>query len=275
MFNFKYSVIKYMPDAKRGEVINVGLIVFADNSVDVRILNSAAKIRMIDGVSSLSSLESLKEGVESIARMGKNPGEAFAFLKSFGDSAVSLGEAGIIILDDINQYEKRVQNLFNELVRPYSSKERAERTSRISTYLKNKFDSLNILGKDTDDLSRHKIVQNYPLNDKTGFTADFLLKNGRFHITETIDFNVNDVHAKFKETTMKVMTFMEGRKALGEDTARYFVYSASASKEKEIMSHINLAEEYSDKLFNLDSKEESASYFTLIANLAGQNLSLH
>lgn len=272
MITFKYSIVKYMPDAKRGEVVNVGLVVFTNAKVDVRVLTASAKVRVLDGCSNTSDLDSLKKGIESIAAWAESSEQAIQFLRTFDSSSAYLSETAFFVIDDINQYEQRVNNLFNQLVKPFASKERAIRNSRIHTYVKNIFSGMDILGKDTDDLSRHKIIHNYPLSDKTGFTADFLLKNGKFHITEAIDFNVNDSNAKFKETTMKVMTFMEGRKFLGEDTGRYFVYSASATKEKEVLSHLNLAEEYSDKIFNLESKAEHAEYFNLMSSLVGRDL---
>lgn len=276
MITFRYSIVKYMPDAKRGEVVNVGLVVFTDAKADVRVLNASAKVRVLDGMSTSADLDSLRKGLEGITAWAESSDEAIQFLKTFDSSSAFISETAIFVLDDINQYEQRVNNLFNELVKPFASTERTVRNSRIHTYVKNIFSGMDILGKDIDDLSRHKVIHNYPLSDKSGFSADFLLKNGKFHITEAIDFNVNDFNAKFKETTMKVMTFMEGRKFLGEDSGRYFVYSANAIKEKEVFPHLNLAEEYSDKIFNLESKVEHAEYFNLMSSLAGRDLlSLH
>ncbi|MCQ4289457.1 DUF3037 domain-containing protein [Pseudomonas stutzeri] len=272
MITFEYSIIKYMPDPKRGEIVNVGLVVFNAGRADVRVLNASAKVRIIDGTTRIEDLESLKEGITSVAALADNPKQAIELLKSFHASSSFLSEPSCFVLDDINQYEKRVSALFNELVKPYSSKEKVIKSSRIHTYVKNIFQGMEILGKDVDDLSRHKVIYNYPLNENSGFSADFLLKNGKFHMTEAIDFNLNDPSAKFKETTMKVMTFMEGRKFLGDDSARYFVYFASAAKEKEVIPHINLAEEYSDKIFNLESKEEHTEYFGLMSSLVGRDL---
>ena len=276
MITFKYAIIKYMPDPKRGEVINVGLVIFNDSKVDIRTLSASAKARMLDGASDSADLDSLRSGLESMAGWASSAEQAAQYISTFEGSSTYLSSVDVFVIDDLNQYERRVINLFNDLVKPFSSKERAPRNSRLSTYLKNTFERMDILGKDSDDLSKHKIIHNYQLSDKTGFSADFLLKNGRFHITEAIDFNVNDTSAKFKETTMKVMTFMEGRKTLGDDSARYFVYSASLEKEKEVVAHLNLAEEYSDRLFNVESKEEKSQYFSLISGLVGSaSLQLH
>jgi hypothetical protein len=274
MLKFKYSIIKYMPDPRRGEIVNVGLVVFKPNQLDVHVINASAKLRMLDGSSSVDDIESLKSAMEEIGAIAGDIETAKGILRSF-KLASFLSEEAEFVLDNINQYDQRVRSLFNLLVKPHASKERTVKTHRILTNIKERFESLDLLAKSTDDLSRHKVVYNYPLNEKSGFHADFLLKNGKFHITEAIDFNVNDLNSKFKETSLKMMTFMEGRKALGEDTGSFFVYSASMATKKEITSHLNLASDYSDQIFNLDCPKENARYFDTICSLVGQNRLIH
>ncbi|PKQ42899.1 hypothetical protein CXP40_04845 [Pseudomonas sp. YY-1] len=271
MLKFDYAILKYMPDSKRGEVVNFGLVIYLETGLDIRVLSSAAKLRLIDGESSLEDIESFKDSLKSISSYCSNKEDLHSLLQVFKGSAY-VSDSGFFMIDHIQQYESKVLKLFSDLVKPYSIKERQTRVSRIHTILKHRFESMNLLAKDIGELSTHKVVHNYPINDKSGFTADFLLKNGRFHITEAIDFNVNDTNSKFKEATMKVMTFMEGKKFLGDDSACYFIYSATAIKEKEIIPHLNLASDYSDKVFNLESKEEETSYFNLISSLAMRDM---
>ncbi|SOS34734.1 hypothetical protein CFBP6411_03377 [Pseudomonas syringae group genomosp. 3] len=274
MKRFKYSIIKYMPDPKRGEIINVGLVVFLQQKLDVRVINASAKLRMLDGSSSMDDIEHLKNSIEEISQLAGSPERAMSILRGFRGSSY-LSDTAEFVIDDSNQYEQRVRNLFNLLIKPYSTKEKTVRTPRILSHLKDKFESMNILAKNTDELSKHKVVYNYPLNEKSGFHADFILKNGKFHITEAIDFNVNDLNSKLKETSMKVMTFMEGRKALGDKTGSYFVYTATSTIEKEITSHLNMASDYSDELFNLADTKDAARYFDMMSSLAGHNRLIH
>lgn len=271
MHSFEYSILKYMPDPKRGEVVNFGLVVFVSSGIDVRVLSSAAKLRLIDGESSLEDIESFRDSLGTLSSLCGDDSSLYEMLRVFKGAAYISDKASFVI-DHLQQYESKVTRLFNDLVKPYSIRETHARVSRIHTTIKNKFESMNILAKGIEDLGQHKVVYNFPINEKSGFSADFLLKNGRYHITEAIDFNVNDVNAKFKETTMKVMAFVEGKKFLGAESACYFIYSASGEKEKDVMSHLNLANDYSDKIFNLESKEEESSYFNLIAGLAGRDM---
>lgn len=269
MITYDYSLVKYMPSAKRGEIVNIGILVFNGKEIDLRLLNGAAKLRLLDGNSSTDDIFIIEDAVNEAKKLCNNKDELLSFLSLF-KSAFTLSPPAKFSIDHHAQYEDQVQRLFNDLVKPYSTRERSPRTSRIQTLIKNKFESLNILAKSSEELSYHKVVQNYNFSDKSGFSADFLLKNGKFHISEVIDYNVNDLNAKFKETTLKVMTFMEGKKHLGDDTGCYFVYSASAQIEQEIQSHLNLAQDYSESIYNIASKADERSYFEMIARLAGQ-----
>lgn len=269
MINYDYALIKYTPSSKRGETINIGLLVFGEkNHYDLRVLSGASKLRLLDGSSSADDILEIESSINEAMSLCDERKEFIAFLDLF-KSSFSLGKMAAFRILHEGQYESQVSRLFNDLVKPFSTREGSPRSSRIQTLIKNRFESLNLLAKTSEELSYHKVVQNYEFNSKSGFSADFLLKNGRYHISEVIDYNVNDLNSKFKETTMKVMTFMEGKKHLGEDAGCYFVYSAAPSIEEQINSHLNLANDYSESMFNISQPKEEKRYFDMIAKLAG------
>ena len=205
-----YALIKYMANARRQEVINVGLVIFRKEGIDVRVLESSTKVRLIDGSSDQDDLNFLKEQYEYLCSIASSPKKQYEILSLFkGRSYIS--NMAELIIDEPQQYESKVTRLFNTLVKPCTYKKTKKYTSRFATSLKNKFKSLDLLANDASELSQHKIVHNYPINDNAGISADFLLKNGVYHLTETIDYDLNDVNAKFKETSVKLMT-LHGRK---------------------------------------------------------------
>jgi hypothetical protein len=267
MIWFNYALIRYTPNVKRGETINVGLVVFKETGIDVRVLASTAKVRMIDGASSQADIDKLKESMQRLTQKVSSPDEQYQLLSSF-NSGLFLSNKAQFALDELRQYDDKVTKLFSDLVKPFASKEAVIHAARLTTELKNKFSALNLLAKDTSELSQHKVVHNYLLSEKTGLYADFLLKNGIYHLSEVVDFNFNDTQAKFKETSLKAMTFDAGKKALSEPVNCYFVYSASAQKESEITHHLNLVEDYCDKMFNMDSRDDRYNYLTMITELA-------
>ncbi|KOY47249.1 hypothetical protein ACX03_02390 [Vibrio parahaemolyticus] len=270
---FNYALIRYMPNPMRGEVVNIGLIVFKE-SLDIRLLKSASKLRILDNSSSQKVMVEVKNSLLSLSEYAASADTFNRLLESF-PGGIQLSETASFSVDHISQYESKVENLFESLVKPYSVRESSNRNNtRLITKLKRKFSAIELLAKDDSGLSEHKIVSNYMLNEATGLTADFLLKNGRFHLTEVIDYDVLDTKSKLKETTMKLMTFAEGQKSLEGEVCSYFVYSASAKKEQEVIQQINLAENYSTNIFNIASKEDEASYFQIIENAVGRSLPL-
>ncbi|ELY1990396.1 DUF3037 domain-containing protein [Vibrio harveyi] len=270
---FDYAVVRYMPNPMRGEVVNIGLIVFKD-TIDIRLLKSASKLRMLDNSSSQKMMLEVKHSLVSLSDYAATAEEFNNLLASF-PGGITLSETASFSVDHFSQYESKVEKLFEALIKPYSVRESSNRTNtRLITTLKRKFSSIELLAKDESGLSEHKIVSNYMLNEATGLTADFLLKNGKFHLTEVIDYDVLDTKSKLKETTMKLMTFAEGQKSLEGEVCSYFVYSASAKKEQEVIQQINLAENYSTNIFNIASKDDEASYFQIIENAVGRSLPL-
>ena len=67
MIKYNYSLIKYMASASRQEVINVGIVIFRKQGIDVRILESSAKVRLIDGASEQDDLNDLKNNMKNFA----------------------------------------------------------------------------------------------------------------------------------------------------------------------------------------------------------------
>lgn len=262
-----------MASASRQEVINVGLVIFRKQGIDVRILESSAKIRLIDGASDQDDLNVLKKQYEELCALSSTAEEQFEILSLFKGRTYISGLAEFVI-DENSQYESKVARLFNKLVKPYAFKKAKVSNTRFATTLKNKFKALDLLAQDPSELSQHKIVHNYPISENSGISADFLLKNGKFHLTETIDYNLNDASAKFKETSFKLMTFMEGKNVLDGDVNNYFVYKATPQREAEVFQQINLAENYSDRIFNFESQEDTSSYFQIISEAIGRELPL-
>ena len=61
MTRYEYSVIRYMPDRLRGEVVNIGILLFHENRVDARILPDLRKAKAINPNVDLEELYKLPE----------------------------------------------------------------------------------------------------------------------------------------------------------------------------------------------------------------------
>jgi len=271
---FEYAIIKYRPDSKRGEVINIGLIVFRNSGVDIRLLKTSSKLRIVDGYSLSSDLFELKESLIRFCSYAQGAEDQAQLINNFG-YGLFLSTLAAFSIEGTHQYETTVTRLFEQLVKPKSIREPIQKFSRFHTYLKKEFRKMELLAQQPEDIDNHKIVPNYSLNTGSGLSADFMLKNGRYHMSEAIDFNVMDINPKFKEMSMKVMTFLEGKRTLDESMGCYLIYSATSKKESEVTAHLNLASDYSDRIFNFASKDDKASYYQMLSDLMGQELMLN
>ncbi|MBU5600315.1 DUF3037 domain-containing protein, partial [Escherichia sp. S85_ASV_4] len=72
MKTFKYSLIRVTPNLEKGETINVGLIVYHDSDIDVRMLNSVSKLKAIDKDLTLDYLEDLSTSLFDLSQKINN-----------------------------------------------------------------------------------------------------------------------------------------------------------------------------------------------------------
>lgn len=271
---FDYSIIRYCPNSIRGETVNIGLVVFRPSGIDLKLINNSMKMKIIDNSSELEDISKFASSIVKLCEYAETPNDQYLLIKAFS-SAIRISERNAFSISELSQYNKKIESLYVELIKPYSFRQTQVSTSRLQTKIRQDFTELKILAKDKSEIYQHKIVPNFEISEKSGMTADFMLKNGRFHMTEVIDFNVNDVNLKMKETTLKIMTFMEGKKHISDDIGCYLVYAADKDKLSEVIQHLSLAEDYSDKMFNFNSMQEKASYYQLMKNLVGSGLQLN
>ncbi|WP_104027037.1 DUF3037 domain-containing protein [Vibrio jasicida] len=263
---FDFSIIKYMPNLKRGEVVNIGLLVQGPDGLEVKLLDSYSKVRMLDGVSNENTLTELTKSLNDLI---SNEQEKAIDIINNCNRSIQITKPSTFQLRNHETYTQKVQQLYIDLVKPYSLQEpRARKTScRLMSDIKRKLNRQSLLSNNIEDLHNHKIIPSYIINERSGITADFILKNGTYHMSSVVDFNVTDTSAKFKETGLKVLSFHEGEKQISHDIKKYFVYSADAKKEVEVSGHLGLVEGNCDEMFNMNSTFDSSRYYDLMVDL--------
>lgn len=175
MLKFDYVTVRYTPSAIRQETVNIGIIVLNDK-LDIRLLKSASKIRILDNDSSVSDIIRFSDSLEKLTQKIEDPKLIFSMFGK-GDSGISFSGLGSFTLSNKGEYNDKVESLFKTLVIPYPAKESGRKNpTRITTKIKERFRAIEILAENKSELSEHKVVPNFVLNEQTGMTADFLLK---------------------------------------------------------------------------------------------------
>lgn len=264
--SFEYAILRVIPDARRGESVNIGLVVFADPGVDVRILPSLAKVTALNGQVDLAKLRELPETLSEWTTGVTDNGARHALLQNLG--LVSVSNLGRFELVQGREYEQVVSQLMRTLVNPITVP-REPYGTRIKTDLSKRFRKSNLLGDKPSAIAEHLIVQDYPIDEADGLYADFALKNSAYHVTETADFRAPSTPpvGLMRAASFAAVKLDKARQAFGKGTKRYVVY---ATRKGVPSNPINLLSDYSDHMFHLESRQDMASYMELVMAAASK-----
>ena len=270
----KYAVLRIVPDERRGERVNIGLIVLKDTSIDVRLISSMSKVSALDGSIDLGQILALPSGIESWLSATRGADAKYQTLRNSG--LVSVSELGWFNSLNNVEYEATLMQLMNKLVEPKPSPSKTSTgNTKIASHLRQQFRSSKILGKVKSDIAKHLIVPNYPLAPDEGLYADFVLKNGVYRVTETADFRAesgtsSDRRRIAADAAIKLDTAKKLFRRKG--VRRYAV--VGVPRGNGATQAVNLLEKYVDEIFDVESKSEMARYMQKMLEAANESLAL-
>lgn len=272
--SFKYSVIRAVPDPRKGEVINIGILVFHAQTVDVRIAPSLSKLLALDAAIDVDQIRDLPQTLGQWSSRFDSVEEKHAAIQNFG--IVTLSEAGSFITSPSLNYEDQLAMLMKTLVLPRGrDQSSATSVNRISTKLREIFKQSDILGKDEGDIRRHLVVPNYPIDREENLFAEFALRNGAYWFTETVDFRAPSkrVIDNTRVASLAAIKLIKAKKKFKKDVNSFVVYAAHS--DEDAATQLSLLREYTDELVNIDDKRSMARYTQKMLTLAGPNRQLN
>lgn len=268
-----YSLIQFTPDRKRNETINIGLVVFLPDTIAVHLCESIRKIRAVDGATSANDLKNIEAKLAKLfGRLNREPqlfASEFEFIRKMLPSSYQLSGLGYFSANGADEISLKVNRLMAELVIPPKPQISRDRGARIITTLRSIFRQHDLFSDSVDDILNHRIVEKFPISETSNLRADFALKNGVYHITETIDLGSRDASIKINEAGLKSFVMTKAKLELGMQTKCYAVYSASADDEKNKSDAIDILSEGSDFIFNLRSDRDKVDYIQRMEQAAG------
>ncbi|EBW8394257.1 DUF3037 domain-containing protein [Salmonella enterica subsp. enterica serovar Florida] len=262
MKTFKYSLIRITPNLEKGETINVGLIVYNDADIDVRMLNSVSKLKAID---KCLNLNYLKEVRQSFVDLSRSIGDITMLPKLF-KGALTISDFGAVTIQPTENYDKKISDLMDRLVNVQRSAHNKIKR-KVFFDIKKTFVQQGVFSKSNEDLYHHKVVSNYPISADEGLSADFLLKNGKYHLTETIDFRSENIKKQMGEAALSALTISKAIEVFQNNVDSFVIYAAeTTAQEKGARHQLNLLEKHTDRLINIFSKEDMDRYYEQMLN---------
>lgn len=264
------------PDPERVDVLCIGVVARdVDGGWHVNVLPSPDKLRAVAGSVPADRLVRLAVNLRDLLSDCLGFSDAQSMLRRTR-SAVQLHdfEGEFAYADDVD-FGQQVQAIMREsVIAPRADAPVAVRAPsrpvrpRTRARLRQHFQTIGILARKADEISDHKVVHNYPVSLKHGLTAEFAVKNGVMHITETVDFEVADdaVRNKRFEAQAKCLVMQHARTEFGAQTRCYVVVSggsvAHAARSVDLLSTAG-------QLYAVESDEDMRAYFAAIEAAAG------
>ena len=243
---FEYAVLTAIPDPRRGERVNLGVVVFGRDHLDVRLEDAGVKLRALTGETWDARLTAIERRIASLFEAGVSAKDLNSRI-GFCETVVHPSALGSFAVDSDSDYERVLAEILQSLV-ILPKRERLDRQSRINTEIALHFRKVGIMAKKAETINDGKVVRNFPIAPEEGLSADFALKNGKLCVTSTLDLRKQT--ANLAEAALKSIILDKAANIYGDEVKRIGVYAADDEAEVVFRTHIELLKDYAESVYN-------------------------
>ena len=228
-----YVVLRAYSGQARGERLNAGIVLFTPEGPLVSISKDKVRFRALHPDFSALSTDGWAEGLQhALQSMRLSLDQQLALLPMCAhpfkpDSAV--GSANLNLDDPRETLDMLTKWLVDSPDRtlPAARAEKKKRPTKLQAEIAIWLKSAKLLSSKVEDLSKGRVVLNYPIDPSADLYTDFAVKNGELHVIETLDLRgVDHLTPSLRgDAAIKGVTLDEAReKVKGK---RLAVFSAS------------------------------------------------
>jgi hypothetical protein len=251
--SFKFSVVQASPDRRRGERVNVGVLVFLNDRVDFRV-PELRKLKMLAGHGWDEIASAYGAQVATEFAREKNPDQLIKNISTMSKIFMP-SDLGSAIVNTTDEYEDRVNSILNTLVvRPSLTK--GEKQARINSEISKMLTAQQVLATKGQTIDDHKVVRGFVVSKDKELVADFAYRNGTLRVVATLEMRgTTAAHGKACE---KGATLHFAREVFGSNTSTLAVYAVSPLDIKARSAEIDILKGFSNgNAFNwLDPSEQ-------------------
>jgi|HubBroStandDraft_5_1064220.scaffolds.fasta_scaffold12892_1 hypothetical protein len=257
---YKYAILTAVPDPKRGERVNVGIAIFFDGDIDVR-FSGVAKLTAISGGEWSSYVAEMRDRMKSVFVPHEDP-DQFVSRYAVLEQWIQFSNVSWFSASTPEEYESRIDQIVAAFIRrPREEHDAKLRSTKINTEIAAVFRSAKVLAKNDETIEDHKIVRDYYISRDEELRADFVHKNGVFHVTATLDLRRPTVD--LGHAALKAIVLDKAPESLPGGAMKYAVYAVEPGSQQ-FRPHIELLHDYSDSAFNWLVQDERMKYTRLI-----------
>jgi Protein of unknown function (DUF3037) len=258
---YEFAILTAVPDARRGERVNVGIIIFMPDRLDVR-LSEVGKLRALKEGRWEDHLTTVRTQLMREFSEGES---APQFLKraAMVEDVISFSEVSWFSIDREEQFEERVNAILTSLVtRPRG--EVKPRVTQINSEIASTFRAAKVLATPTDTIeSDRKIFRNFTISQEEELRADFILKNGAFHVMVTLD--LRRVAVNVGQAALKAITLDKSTETLRGSVRKIAIYAAPSGAQQ-FRPHVGILTDYADRghIFNWLDPDQRGRYTRMV-----------
>ncbi len=262
---YHYVVLRMATDNLRGEVINVGIVLFAAGEKPRTIMMATLnKLRALDATWDSARLGKWTSNVQAIVQNGETATQIVRALGSFG--LCDPDAIGMFTADTEAQVAQNIASIKADYVANKSSidKPKREKHTRLQTALRKQFEKMQVMGTEIGDIAAHLVVQNVPVPTCSELRSDFVYKNGDYRITQTLDYHVapDSLHNKLQEVCVKSTAAEMAFKSYGPKTLRLAVVDIPTEFADATDMHIDLLLAQGFEVFHFGDPKSMAEYLS-------------
>lgn len=261
---YHYVVLRLAADQMRGEIINVGIVLFSEAAPPRAIMMATLnKLRALDATWSSERLHAWADNVNTILQRYTTAAACVQALGRFGFCEPKA--LGTFQADSPTQLAQQIADVKATYVanRATEPKTKKPRKTRLQSALREQFKRMQVMGDSAEDVALHLVVENMPVPECPGLKTDFLYKNGVYRLTQTLDYRISPdaIHQKLTEACVKSTAAELAVRHYGHDTVRLAVVDIPAELLDATDTHIDLLLAQGFEVFHYNDPAEMSNYY--------------
>lgn len=262
--HYYYVVLRLAPDSVRGEIINVGIVLFSKDKQPQSILMAPLnKLRAIDATWDSLRLNEWSKKLNALLERNPDPTTAIQTISKCGFCQSE--SVGFFIAQNANELAANIKDIRDTYIanKVGADKQKKERRTRLQTALRDSFRKMHVFSDSISDLSSRLVVSNVPVPLHPDLKSDFVFKNGVYRVTQTIDYKVSpdNLHNKLSEACVKSTAAELALKSYGTGTLRLAVVDIPDELAEATDSHIDLLHAQGFEVFKFTDDAGMADYY--------------
>ena len=247
---FNYAVVQAIPDRRRGERVNIGIVVYGPEGVDLRV-SETRKLAALSAGSWDSEIDAYAYAVQTLddpSLPAKDRMDQITLI----ENRLSSSSRGWFELRQGENYEKVVGEIVASLVTRHRTS-RGRDGSTVVAEISAELRGAEILAGRDDELHSGKVVRNYKIGD--GLEADFAQLNGQFHVAAVLDLRANN--PRLAQAALKAVVLDRAQAAApNHKVQKIGVFAAAPARLSELHDNLAILRPYADELVNWEDESD-------------------